>query len=116
MRREHGRHSCVTGGKLFGNMTIKNLTQDRAYHSHWGDSKSNIPYLGYLPVGASYWAGVTDSPGYAHSLLNELSVSSNHAFSSEKCGRKVRAKVVQRKHKVDRQALKRSCAKDDFCV
>lgn len=102
MRRENGRHSCVTGTKLHGNMTIKNLTTDRASASRLiRNTKSRLPRKAGGTVTWEY-----ESASQMHSQLNDQSASSNSEFPFERCGRQVRAKMVKALHRRERRQLK----------
>lgn len=117
MRRENGRHSVVTGAKLRGNMTIKNVTADRGAAARSGKSKDRLEQK--APAAHNWVCEIlprmTDNPSFAHSLLNGLSASSNTDLQFQ--NRKIRPRMVQHKHRVDRQSLKsQACADDDFIV
>lgn len=119
MRREGGRHSCVTGTKLYGNMTVKNLTSDRCLRSwsgEWGSVHERKPLpktvkhtqdMRFDPDESSYdpddwWSWAR----HQHSIMNDWTASA--VFGKFKGPRGVRAKIVQRSHKEARQQLRAS--------
>ena len=55
------------------------------------------------------------NPSFAHGLLNCLSASGNTDWRFQ--NRKIRARMVQHKHRVVRQGMKsQACADEDFVV
>lgn len=126
MRREGGRHSCITGTKLYGNLTIKNLTTDRCLES-WSGSKqqegprSKIPKnLGIddMRLDADMEADPGDlwalSARHQHSKINDKCASA--VFGKFQTPRGVRAKIIQRSHKEARQQLRGACRDSRFDV
>ena len=129
MRREGGRHSCVTRAKLYGNLTIKNLTDDRCTTSWNGNSIQSQHYrhpfpktkkrsldMRYNPDEDLYepdnWT--TWSPRHQHSKMSDMSASA--VFGKFQSPRGVRAKIIQRSHKEARQQLRAATRKADLVL
>ena len=124
MRREGGKHSCVTGTKLYGNLTIKNLTTDRCTKSWSGNCTQSQPYRHPFPKTMKHSvdmrydpddADPTDPPPrHYHSKMNDMSASA--VFGKFQSSRGVRAKIIQRSHKEGRQQLRASVGRGDFAL
>lgn len=110
MRREGGRHSCVTGTKLYGNMTIKNLTSRKNVAARFELGRDDrmpqkkTPYINMRPDPADPDAY---SPSHLHSILNEYSVSALCEMHTQHA-RGIRGRIVRQSHRRERHQLRES--------
>lgn len=107
MRREGGRHSCVTGTKLYGNLTIKNITSNRNVAARFEADrmpKKKTPYTSQRinPDDPEAFA-----PRHYHSHLNNCSASALCDMHNQHA-RGIRGRVVAQSHRRDRHALRAS--------
>ena len=106
MRREGGRHSSVTGSKLYGNLTIKNLTSNKNAAARFLLKKDDR-----FPKKKPYANTVDDpeyySPGHLHSRMNESSVSALCEMPCQQA-RGIRGRIVAQSHRRDRHNLRAS--------
>lgn len=106
MRREGGRHSCVTGTKLYGNMTIKNLTSNKNVAARFMYERvpKKKPYANQRPDPDDPDAY---TPRHYHSKLNDCSVSALCDMHTQHA-RGIRGRVVAQSHRRDRHQLRAS--------
>lgn len=116
----------MTGTKLYGGLTIKNLTRDRRLESWSGNRFESQPYRHPFPKTMKHTEDMRyypdDSnpddplltPRHKHSYMNSMSASAS--FSKCQAARGVRAKIIQRSHKQARQHLRASIGKNDFAL
>lgn len=110
MRREGGRHSCVTGTKLYGNLTIKNLTSNKNVVARFQmDKDDRFPKKKPFTNMRNALAEDPDchSPGHLHSRMNE---NSGSALCEMPCpqARGIRGRIVAQSHRRDRHRLRGS--------
>ena len=111
MRREGGRHSCVTGTKLYGNFTIKNLTSNKNVAARFQLKKDDRMPKKKTPYTNKRHTLSEDpeihSPGHLHSYMNECSVSALCEMPCQQA-RGIRGRIVAQSHRRDRHELRAS--------
>lgn len=106
MRREGGRHSCVTGTKLYGNLTVKNLTSNKNVAARFMYERvpKKKPWTNQRPDPHDPDAY---TPRHLHSHLNGCSVSALCEMPNQQA-RGIRGRIVAQSHRRDRHELRAS--------